>query len=788
MLSETYIDTIQDNAYMTYRGYTIPKSIMTEEDLNDLRTCLSIQPKEAFGMKKPVGLKPPPVVVYRENDKKIYIPRFFGTQRYGVPVNWHLEDGESIQVPFVKPIRDYQETIVNTYLDYVKNEDDIGNGAILEVPCGRGKCLAKNTPIMLYNGTIKFVQNITTSDVLMGDNSTPRNVLSITYGKEKMYTVQEVNSKHVYTVNASHILSLRHIDTLKTIDINIETFLKWHDEERQKWKGYRVPIEFPEKPVEFPPEIMGRWLGDGYEASEFTDEWFVFARKHNLLQSSVIPAQYKYNSMDIRFRLLGSFLDSIGYTKKTKHLVLTYNYVLVTEIQQLCRTLGLITTLQTQKYCGPDNIGKSMYILFIQGSRVKYIPLKKKRYFGEMIDVRKELCYDIDIIPSKETEYYGFEIDGNHRFVLGDCTVTHNTVMALNICSRLNKKTLIIVHKEFLMNQWIERIREFMPTARVGVIQGKKFEVQGNDIVIGMIQTMYDKTYEPDRFGCFGLTIIDEVHRIGSEEFSKTLGKVVTSYMLGISATVDRKDGLTEILYMYIGQKIYSEEREDSDGVQVRGIQYEFLHDVEYNEVEHDFRGNVKFTTMVNKICDFPPRRRFLIKILRDLINENEDNQIMVLCHKRDLLGYLQDEINGIAFASCGLYIGGMKQVMLQDTEGKQIVLATYAMAAEALDIKTLNTLVMVSPKTDIVQSVGRILRTKGNGKIIVDIIDSHDVFQNQWKKRRAYYRKSDYAIKLIKSGEYKDMSDVKQWKEVVGTKKGSKSDNSTYGKCLIQL
>ena len=788
MLSQKYIDIIQDNAYMTHRGYTIPKSIMTEADLNDLRECLTIKLKEPFGMKKPASMKTPPVIVYRENDKKMYIPRFFGTQRYGVPVNWNLEDGDSIHVPFVKPIRDYQEKIVTTYLEHVKNDDEIGNGAILEVPCGRGKCLAKNTPIMLYDGTTKYVQDITTNDVLMGDDSAPRNVLSITNGREKMYTVKEANTNYSYTVNASHILSLRHIDTLEVIDMNVETFLKRSIEQRQKWKGYRVPIEFREMPVEFPPEMLGRWLGNVHDPSEFSDEWFAFVRTHNLIQSSVIPVQYKNNSMDIRFRLLGAFIDSCGYTKKTKHLIFTYNYGLVTEIQHLCRTLGVVGYLKTHTYDGNDGIRKLLYILVIMGSRTKYIPLIKKNHHGG-VDVKKELCYDIEIIPSRETEYYGFEIDGNHRFVLGDCTVTHNTVMALNICSRLNKKTLIIVHKEFLMNQWIERIREFMPTARVGVIQGKKFEIQGNDIVIGMIQTMYDKTYEPDTFGCFGLTIIDEVHRIGSEEFSKTLGKVVTPYMLGISATVDRKDGLTEILYMYIGPKIYSEEREDGDGVQVRGIQYEFLHDVEYNEVEYDFRGNVKFTTMVNKICDFPPRRRFLIKILQDLIQENSGNQIMVLCHKRDLLGHLQDEINRIEFASCGLYIGGMKQCMLQDTEGKQIVLATYAMAAEALDIKTLNTLVMVSPKTDIIQSVGRILRTKGNGKIIVDVIDSHTVFQNQWKKRRAYYRKSDYTIKLMKSGEYKDMRDVKMWKGVAGGKNKIADDvGAGMGKCLIGL
>jgi superfamily II DNA or RNA helicase len=112
-----------------------------------------------------------------------------------------------------------------------------------------------------------------------------------------------------------------------------------------------------------------------------------------------------------------------------------------------------------------------------------------------------------------------------------------------------------------------------------------------------------------------------------------------------------------------------------------------------------------------------------------------------------------------------------MKQVALQATESMQIVLATYAMAAEALDIKTLSTLVMVTPKTDIVQSVGRILRVKHENPIIVDIIDHHDIFQNQWTQRKRFYKKCNYRIRQLDSKAYTNMSidwDIdKTWKRV---------------------
>ena len=410
----------------------------------------------------------------------------------------------------------------------------------------------------------------------------------------------------------------------------------------------------------------------------------------------------------------------------------------------------------------------NLIIVYRENERKIYIPrFYGIQHYGEPVSTELSPGNDIDVSFTQSLRDYQEKIINVYmshiRLGIGGGGILEvpcgagKTIMALNICSRLKKKTLILVHKEFLMNQWIDRIRDFLPSARVGKIQGKIFDIENKDIVIGMIQTMYDRSYPPNTFESFGLTISDEVHRVGSEEFSKTLLKVVTPYMLGISATVDRKDGLTELLYMFIGPKIYSETRKDDDGVQVRAIQFDHS-DEKYREEQRDFRGNIKYSTMINQISDFVPRKVFLTRVLQDLIIENSEKQIMVLSHKRDLLDYLETEVNSTGFATVGQYVGGMKPLALQESEGKQIVLATYAMAAEALDIKSLNTLVMISPKTDIIQSVGRILRTRNDGKIIVDIVDSHEVFQNQWKKRRAFYKKSIYGIKMIKSNNYVDM------------------------------
>ena len=750
--------------YVNQRGLVIPKKLVSPEEIESMKRDLTLIPKKNHVM--PVEEKP--IAAFRENEQKLYVPRFYGIDRYAVESCPHeiedrIPEGDPIQVPFVRELRDYQKHIVGVYFDHVK---DGSGGAILEVPCGRGKCLGLNTPILMYDGTIKMVQDVCVGDVLMGDDSTPRNVLSLARGRETMYKVCSLEDDESYIANESHILSLQLRDftgnknkKTQTVDISISQFLKLPEKIQKSFYGYRVSIDFngvhsiPEDPYK-----MGQFIGNNRNGDE---------------RYQRIPHIYKINSRQVRLNLLAGIVESNCCCLKANSYIITYdNSEFIDDVIFVARSLGI----SAKRFLTEQNIrGCSLY-----GTPISSVPVENSPnialYRKKVVD---NLHYRFTITQLGEDDYYGFEIDGNRRFVLADFTVTHNTIMALNICSVLQKKTLILVHKEFLMNQWIERITDFVPSARVGKIQGPKFDIEDKDIVIGMIQTIYNRSYSPKAFDSFGLTIIDEVHRIGSEEFSKTLFKISTGYMLGISATVERKDGLTNILYMFIGPKIYEEERKESSVVEVRAMFYEHP-DEEYSTEEFDFRGKIKYSTMVSKISDFPPRQRFIVTLLEDLVQENPSKQIMVLSHKRDLLDYLDESVTKKGFASCGQYVGGMKQSALQLTEEKQIVLATYAMAAEALDIKSLNTLVMVSPKTDITQSVGRILRTECAGKIIVDIVDSHEVFQNQWKRRKTFYRKSSYCIKKIHKSEYTNMTDHSKFvtlydPTVIKPKKGKK-------------
>jgi superfamily II DNA or RNA helicase len=337
------------------------------------------------------------------------------------------------------------------------------------------------------------------------------------------------------------------------------------------------------------------------------------------------------------------------------------------------------------------------------------------------------------------------------------------TDSTLYTIGQLKKKTLIIVHKEFLMNQWIERINKYYPTARIGKIQGQVIDIDNKDIVLCMLQSLSMKDYPSTMFDSFGFTIIDEVHHISSEVFSCALFKLVTKYMLGLSATMNRKDGTTKVFKMFLGQVVYKQERSKDEGVIVRGITYQ-INDDEYNELELDFRGQTAASKMLSKICNYNRRSEFIIKVLKDMIQENPKQQIMIIASYKNILKYMYDAIHHHNITTVGYYVGGMKEAALKDSESKQVVLATYSMAAEGLDIKSLTTLFMITPMTNIEQSVGRILRQKHEfAPIVVDIIDTHDNFQRQWVKRKKFYKNQNYKIIQANSASYDP--DASKWK-----------------------
>jgi superfamily II DNA or RNA helicase len=489
--------------------------------------------------------------------------------------------------------------------------------------------------------------------------------------------------------------------------------------------------------------------------------------------------------------MLNTYLGQKGYT-------ISKNEISPDQLNQIKKDLTIkpytpgAPTQDAVTFPAYRESGNKIYVPHYYGVEQFGPPKEYKISVGENINLEfvGQLRVDQELAVNTYTDYVTNAVYGGGLLELA-CG-QGKTVDALKIISILKKKTFIIVHKEFLMNQWIERIQQFLPKARVGKIQGQVIDIDNKDIVIGMLQSLSMKEYPASLFESFGLTIIDEVHHISSQVFSNSLFKLVTKYMLGLSATMNRKDGTTKVFKMFLGDVVFKGKRDEDRNVTVRAIDY-YVNDDEFNHEATDFRGNPAYSTMISKLCAYNRRTEFILQVLCDMVKENPLQQIMFLAHNKNILKYLHDAIKHRNIATVGYYVGGMKEQALKETESKKIVIATYSMAAEALDIKTLTTLIMVTPKTDIEQSIGRILREKHSQPVVVDIIDSHSIFQNQWKKRRAFYMKENYKIVHTTNSNYLSHT----WDTICepGEKKSKKKtindikqDDLLQGKCLIKL
>lgn len=500
-------------------GYSIRKSKISEKLLQQIKEQLTLTPKTHKDFSKFTKKVP----AYFEDDTHIYLPKHWAKKHIGEAAKNAVRRGiyfdKELKVIF--PPRKHQVPVIDKTYKQLKSM----GGAIITVPCGFGKCHGFNTPILMYDGSIKMVQDIKIGDKLMGDDSTPRNVLSTCTGKEMLYEVVP-NRGMSYIINESHILSLKCSTRCKfgkkntKFDISLKDYLKlpkmYNKSRGSPICGYKIGVDFNTKPIDLDPYILGLWLGDG-SSNGYTITNQVL-QKYNLIKNKHIPIDYKCNSRTNRLKLLAGLIDSDGYkSKKCNFYQITQkNEKLLDDIVYLALSLGFYAEKKVVwKRCtnGKSKIKKKYFRTQITGFGIEKIPVLIE---GKKCKLRKQIKDPLNSLITvkklKVGNYYGFTLDGNHRYLLGDFTVTHNTFVALNLITLLKQKTLIIVHTSVLMDQWIERIKSFIPDADVGIIKGNKFDIEKKDIVVGMLQSVVSKTkkYTRKEFSEFGFTVLDE--------------------------------------------------------------------------------------------------------------------------------------------------------------------------------------------------------------------------------------------------------------------------------------
>jgi superfamily II DNA or RNA helicase len=330
------------------------------------------------------------------------------------------------------------------------------------------------------------------------------------------------------------------------------------------------------------------------------------------------------------------------------------------------------------------------------------------------------------------------------------------TVCAIYMAASLGLKTLVVVHKSFLLDQWVQRILEFLDISadRIGIIKQKKCKVIGKDIVIATIQTLARRDYEA--YKDFGFVIYDEAHHVSARYYSKALMKLNCKYTLALTATPYRGDGLIKVMYWFCGGTIYREQIKINKHVVVKMINYKskdkkFKLAQSWSKYKHRLAPNT-CTTLTN-ICKIDNRNKVIIDIINK-VRMVPDRKLLILSERIEHLEFLKKEIDknlGNDIKSC-FYIGKTSRNDRETAENEgDIIFASYSMAHEGLDIKHLNTVILASPKKDVVQSVGRIMRKvliAGDVKpLIIDFADDIQVIENWTKKRYAYYKKCQYSI-----------------------------------------
>ena len=463
---------------------------------------------------------------------------------------------------------------------------------------GLGKCHGMGTPILMADGAIKPVEQVAVGDRLMGDDGTPRTVLSLARGREQMYRVTLRNGDS-YTCNESHIFSLkvsnRHagIRSGTVVDMSLR---EWQSlpgfAKRNCYKHYKVAVDFEPRPVAFDPYLYGAWLGDGTIGSlgwtindvddEIVERIHMFAASeglhlrvasqqgctyyavtrhpdrrgrapmpaaHGVIKSSVIDGekridpQYLRNSREVRLALLAGIVDTDGHLIDGCYEVATKWKGLRDDLLFLCRSLGLSVSFR------PKVVNSRTYWrLFISG-HTHDVPCLTRKRAAPRRQIKDPSVYGFTVEPLGEGDYFGFAIDGNHRYLLGDFTVTHNTLMQIE-CVRLTRERaggmgLIViplgVRQEFVRDA-------AMLGLTVTFIRRIEDAADPSGIYLTNYESIRDEKLDPRLFSVVSL---DEASALRGFGGTKTFRQFMALFA-GDAKTMDRRTRGTSIRYRFV--------------------------------------------------------------------------------------------------------------------------------------------------------------------------------------------------------------------------------------------
>ena len=483
------------------------------------------------------------------------------------------------------------------------------------LPTGGGKCLGKDTPVLMYDGSIKPVQDVTKGDLLMGPDSSPRTVLSTCAGQEMLYKITPTKGDS-YIVNESHVLSLRQTGLRSNpkykseegkntiVNISVREYLTKSNYFKHTHKGWRTGVEFNHQEQSVPSYILGVWLGDGTSRSpeissvddEVIKEWMKYAEnidcsitikdmtrcpiysvisnkggwgdnhlrnflKNNLLfNNKHIPHFYKTGDRQQRLELLAGLIDTDGYLRNGYYDIVFKQEALAKDTIFVARSLGLAAYVKPcVKVCTNTGSKGDYWRISISGD-TDMIPCRvSRRIAGPRKQKKNVLNVGIKVEPIGDGDYYGFEISGDHLFMLGDFTVTHNTVTFSDILAHCNGRAASIAHRKELIGQMSMTLAKFglkhsviAPKNVTKWLTSMHYDELGSDFIrtnssvtIAGIDTLKSRIESLRDWGMQqSMWVQDEAHHmLLKNKWGQVTELFPNAYGLGVTTTPSRADG-----------------------------------------------------------------------------------------------------------------------------------------------------------------------------------------------------------------------------------------------------
>lgn len=677
---------------------------------------------------------------------------------------------------------------------------------IVKIATNGGKCLATNTPVRMYDGSVKYAKDIKVGDQLMGPDSRPRNVLSTNTGYGPMYEIRQKRGM-TYRCNDVHVLTLQ--DTSykraknKIIDIPLNEYLVKSNHFKHRYKHFSVGVEYPYKEVPVDPHFVGLWLGDGAKdlnsvaittadveitnhLQRIAADWgcYISEDDHNNNAASTyflrtprgqnndllkamrqlfpvlrIPKDYLCNSRDVRLSLLSGILDSDGYYDcgRNRYEITQKNEELIYDIYLLVRSLGFSVSLPKPKIVKDKTYWRIQINNITKGSL--HTLLRYKRSNKEACSTNRTK-FDVEYIG--EDFYSGFTLDGDGRFLLEDYTVTHNTEIACAVTQYLGLNTLFIVTTRELLHQARKRFisRLGADETQVGII-GDGNWLPGSWVTIATLDTLESRMNTPecqDFLKSIEVMFSDEAHHVGSEKYYTISTLCRAYYRYGLSGTpLDRTDGADLRLIAATGEKIVDI---NNKFLVERGISAQ-AHVIFDKVTEPVVKKKSRYPTVYKQgVVENPNMLSKIVEWAK--IFYEAGLGCLILCeeiqHGRLIDDALWTQTDGIFIPHQFIYGGESsetRQKALDDFASRNLpVLIASTILDEGVDVPTIDALILAGSRKSRIRTMQRLGRgLRGQRLVVVDFANFCHKYLIEHSLQRMEDFKNEECFPIYNSG-----------------------------------